>query len=248
MIATACIADEHIETSAAGLAAASDRRLAHLLASILALTLEAEASAACQAAPFQRNAGRVAHRAGSTRRRLASPFGEIEVKVPRLGAPGHRPAMLPGRLGNLDHLAAPLLCLAAGRNSWSAARQLLDQLRRLHGEAEWLTQLAQRIVALADLTRHPLLPMSASVLHIAALDAAASCSLPGIHRVQAVGLRDRRIITWFAALPAQDGGAWPRLAQALHEHGLLEVRRLDVRGDAACLDALRARWPDAEPG
>lgn len=248
MIASACIADEQIETSAADLAAASDRRLAHLLASILALALEAEASAACQAAPFQRSAGRVAHRAGSTRRRLASPFGEIEVKVPRLGVPGHRPAMLPGRLGNLDHLAAPLLCLAAGRNSWSAARQLLDQLRRQHGEAEWLTQLAQRIVALADLTRHPLLPMSADVLHIAALDAAAGFGLPGIHRVQAVGVRDRRITTWFAALPAQDGNAWPRLAQALHEHGLLDVRRLDVHGDAACLDALRARWPDAEPG
>lgn len=214
-------------------------RLSALLRQLVQSALDAEAQAACQAGPFQRSPARLAHRAGGIHRRLPSPFGgELRLRLPRLDLAGHHTALLPLRTRSLDHLAGPLLRLAAGHNSWSAVQLLLTPLRELHGETPWLNRLAQRLLAHAEQGRRPPLPVVAEQLHIAAFSAPYAGAPPGLHRIQVVS---GRCVTWFAAIP--DASGWSRLAQSMREHGLLAIERIHGEPPPASIDALRRFWP-----
>lgn len=215
--------------------------LTEMLQLLLQTAVDAEAHAACQASPFQRTHGRAAHRTGSYHRQLPSPFGGgIVLRLPRLSIEAHQSALLPPGTRRLDHVAVPLIRLAIGHNSWSAVQQLIAPWRARHGEADWLNRLAQRILACAEQRRRPPMPVVACQLHVAGFTCPGSDIIPGLHRVQAV-TGNGRCSTWFVTISEPDG--WSRLAQALHEHGLLAIDSMHGQPPPACIDALRRFWP-----
>jgi transposase-like protein len=213
--------------------------------SVLRMVLDAEATALCQATPCQRGRGRQALRTGSSQRHLTTRFGDLSITVPRLGIPGHHTALLPVRRRDVDYLCEPLLRLIAGYNTWSAIQQLLEPLRVRHGDATWLVQLAQRILAHANQTRQQTLPIQAASLHVSPIDQGQDLSRPELSTLQVTARNGGIRISWLAVTPRHDAPNWERLAQAMRERGLLAVDCIHGPCDPGFHSAMQRQWPTA---
>lgn len=212
-------------------------RLAAQAASLLQAMIDAEASARCQAAPYQRTRTRVAVRQGSYRRVLRTDFGDVAVRMPRLGQTLGSGLPAPGVVER------SVLQLAAGISTWSAVQSLIAPMRAHHGDAGWIAALARDLLAMSDAARLEPMPVVAE-----RLAAVRICSDdPSIGRLAvaaAVAACGERRHAWFARV---DGaGQWRQMMEAARGRGLLGVEAISPPEDPDLIAAIAGTWPQAQ--